>query len=203
MIQGEKITSDYLYRTPYMVEQVSGAFNSRGGQDGPWAVLRIRIRRIRLSEVRLRILLSSCKNSKKNLDSYCFVNMTFIFENWCKCNVPLQSNKQKNLEKNCFLLAFWRSRIRRRSQIHSSEAWIRESGRIRTIMSRTRNTGHESSRQENSLDSSFIWTSYLLVIAGGLLHPVHQVLNGNHRPHHCLHRFYSLKFINNSCQDIW
>jgi len=53
---------------------------------------------------------------------------------------------------------------------------------------------HESSRQKNSLDCPFIWTSHLFVIAGGLLHPVHQVLNGNHRPHHCLHRFYSLKF---------
>ncbi len=37
---------------------------------------------------RIRILLSPSKNSKKNLDSYCFFVTSFwlfIFEKWCKC----------------------------------------------------------------------------------------------------------------------
>ncbi len=55
------------------------------------AVLRIRITgstcflasRIHYSEV---WILLSCKNSKKNLDSYYFVTLwLFIFEKWCKC----------------------------------------------------------------------------------------------------------------------
>ncbi len=45
--------------------------------------------RIHLSEVWIwiRILLSSRKISKKNLDSYCFVTSfgLFVFEKWCKC----------------------------------------------------------------------------------------------------------------------
>ncbi len=46
----------------------------------------IRIR-IHWSEVWIRILLSPSKNSKKNLDSYCFVTSfwLFFFEKWCKC----------------------------------------------------------------------------------------------------------------------
>ncbi len=37
---------------------------------------------------RIRILLSSIKNCKKNLDFYCFVTSfgLFIFEKWCKCS---------------------------------------------------------------------------------------------------------------------
>ncbi len=51
---------------------------------------------VRDSEVWIRILLSASKNSKKNLDSYCFVTSfgLFIFEN--DVNVPSKSNKQKN-----------------------------------------------------------------------------------------------------------
>ncbi len=44
--------------------------------------------RIHYSEVWIRILLvSSTNNSKKNLDSYCFVTSfwLFIFDEWCKC----------------------------------------------------------------------------------------------------------------------
>jgi hypothetical protein len=42
------------------------------------------------------ILLTSSKNNKKNLDSYCFATSfgLFIFEN--DVNVPSKSNKQKN-----------------------------------------------------------------------------------------------------------
>ncbi len=63
--------------------------------------------RIRLL-IRIRNLLS-CKNSKKNLDSYYFVILFdfFIFEKWCKCT--LKSNVQKNCVKISFLLASWRS----------------------------------------------------------------------------------------------
>ncbi len=51
------------------------------------------------------ILLSSSKNSKKNLDSYCFVTSfgRFIFEKLCKCTL-------KNLKAEFFfkLVFFWR-----------------------------------------------------------------------------------------------
>ncbi len=52
--------------------------------------------RIRYSEVWIRNLLSSRKNSKKNLDSYCFVTSFGPFI------VPSKSNKQKKI-------ASWRS----------------------------------------------------------------------------------------------
>ncbi len=67
-------------------------------------VLRIRIRmflaswiRIRLSEVWIRILLSSSESSKKNLDSYCFVTSLwlFILEKRCNCTVPSKSRKTR------------------------------------------------------------------------------------------------------------
>ncbi len=52
----------------------------------------------------IRILLSSCKNSKKSLDSYYFVSLlTFIFEEHSK------SKKQKKCKKNSFLLTTSRS----------------------------------------------------------------------------------------------
>jgi hypothetical protein len=73
------------------------------------AVLGIRIW-IRWSKVQVLvwILLSASKNSKTNLDSYCFVTSLWLFnlEKWCKCAFK----KQKNLEKNSFLLGSWRSR---------------------------------------------------------------------------------------------
>ncbi len=39
-------------------------------------------------QIRLRILLSSSKNSKKNLDSYCFVTSFCLLslKKWCKCS---------------------------------------------------------------------------------------------------------------------
>ncbi len=55
------------------------------------------------------ILLSSSKNSKKNLDSFCFVT-SFGF-------LSSKRNKQKS-----------RIRIQIRIRIHKSEAWIRGSG---------------------------------------------------------------------------
>jgi hypothetical protein len=56
--------------------------------------------------IRIRILLSSCKNSKKNLDSYYFVT---LFDFLClknDVNVASKSKKQKKFcKKICFLLA--------------------------------------------------------------------------------------------------
>jgi len=50
--------------------------------------------------------LSSSKNSKKNLDSYCFVTFFCLLTLKNDVNVPSKSNKQKNLEKKIsFLLA--------------------------------------------------------------------------------------------------
>ncbi len=58
----------------------------------------------------IRILLSSCKNSKKNLDSYYFVTPFDFLSLKNDVNVPSKSNRQKKLcYKICFLLASWRS----------------------------------------------------------------------------------------------
>ncbi len=67
----------------------------------------IRIR-IHQSEVwiRIRILPSSCKNSKKNLDSFYFVTHFDFLSLKNDVNVPSKSNTQK---KKVFLLASWRS----------------------------------------------------------------------------------------------
>jgi hypothetical protein len=65
-----------------------------------------------LSEVwiRIRILLSSCKNSKKKLDSFYFVTLFAFLSLENHVNVPSNSNKQKKcLNKNSSLLASWRS----------------------------------------------------------------------------------------------
>jgi hypothetical protein len=61
-----------------------------------WIWLRIRIHK---SEVwiRIRILLSTCKNSKKNLDSYYFVIFFDFLSLKNDVNVPSKSNKQKKL----------------------------------------------------------------------------------------------------------
>jgi len=47
------------------------------------------------ARIRIRILISSSKISKKNLDSYCFVTsfLILIYEN--AVHVPSRSNKQK------------------------------------------------------------------------------------------------------------
>jgi hypothetical protein len=46
---------------------------------------------------RIRILLSSSKNSKKNLDSYSFVTSLCFLSMKNYLNTPSKSNKQKNL----------------------------------------------------------------------------------------------------------
>jgi hypothetical protein len=55
----------------------------------------------------------SSKNSKENLDSYCFVTSLWLFILENDVNVPSKSDKQKNLEIKIsffnFLLASWRS----------------------------------------------------------------------------------------------
>ncbi len=79
----------------YSILQCSGS-ESVSGSTCFWAS-RIRIHQ---SEVWIRILLSSSKNSKKNLDSYCFVTFLghFIFEKL----VP----SKKISRKTFFLLVF-------------------------------------------------------------------------------------------------
>ncbi len=66
----------------------SSSLSGSTGSTCFWAS-RIQIR-VHLSEVwiRIRILLSSSRNSKKNLDFYCFVTSfwLFIFGKWCKCS---------------------------------------------------------------------------------------------------------------------
>ncbi len=63
-----------------------------------------------LIRIRIRILLSICKNSKKNLDSYYFVTLFDFLSLKNDVNVPSKSNSQKKLCKNIsFLLASWRS----------------------------------------------------------------------------------------------
>ncbi len=76
-------------------------------------------KRIRLQ---IRILLSSNKNSKKNLDSYCFVTSfrLFIFKN--AVNISSKSYKQKNLIKKLVFFGVLKvndenSRIRRRGSV--------------------------------------------------------------------------------------
>jgi hypothetical protein len=77
--------------------------------------IRIRIHRIHiflglLLWIRFRILQSSCKNSKKNLDSYYFVTL-FIFEKWCKCSFKKSLAKKlvlKNLVFCWHLEGQWR-----------------------------------------------------------------------------------------------
>jgi hypothetical protein len=51
------------------------------------------------SWIRIRILLSSCKNSKKNLDSYYFVTLFDFLSLENYVNVPSKSNKQKKCVK--------------------------------------------------------------------------------------------------------
>jgi hypothetical protein len=53
-----------------------------------------------MSQVWIRILLSSCKNSKKNLVSYYFVTLFDFLSLKKDVYVPSKSNKLKKLNKN-------------------------------------------------------------------------------------------------------
>jgi hypothetical protein len=60
-----------------------------------------------LIRVWIRIRLSTCKNSKKNLDSYYFVTIFDFLSLKNDVNVPSKSNQQKKIVlKISFLLAF-------------------------------------------------------------------------------------------------
>jgi hypothetical protein len=52
-----------------------------------------------LLEKQIRILPLSRKNSKKNIDSYCFVTSLIFLSLKNYINVPSKSNKKKNLER--------------------------------------------------------------------------------------------------------
>ncbi len=80
---------------------------------------------IRQSEVRIRILLSPSKNSKKTLDFYCFAtSLGLLISEALKndVNVPSKSNKQKKFSVGILKVTNEKSRIR----IHQSE--VRGSG---------------------------------------------------------------------------
>jgi hypothetical protein len=86
-------------------------------------MIRIRIR----IRIWVRILLFASKNSKKNLNSYCFVTSfgLFIFENY----VNVTFKKQKNFFFNSFFAGNLKvNGENRRIRIHWSDAWIRGSG---------------------------------------------------------------------------
>ncbi len=107
----------------------------RSGSVGSICFWESRIR-IHSSEIwiRLRSLLSSSKNCKKNIDSYCLVTSLWLF--LIDENVPSKSNKRQNLEQNFFVDVLNvtdesnRIRISIRIWIHYSEVWIRGSGSV-------------------------------------------------------------------------
>ncbi len=59
---------------------------------------------IRFWEILIQIMPSLSKNSKKNLDFYCFVTSLWLFiaEEWCKCRLPSKSSviSKTSLEKS-------------------------------------------------------------------------------------------------------
>ncbi len=71
-----------------------------------------------------QILLPSCKNSEKNLDSYYFVTLYDSLKN--DVNVASKSNKQKKFDKKKFLFHIFKvtdeiSRIRRSQRYGSAD----------------------------------------------------------------------------------
>ncbi len=89
------------------VEQCSG-FESRSGSTGSTCYWASRIR-IHYSEVLIRILLSSSKNSKKKpwFLLFCDFFWTFYLWKWCKCT--FKSNKQNFFFLIRFMFVSWRS----------------------------------------------------------------------------------------------
>jgi hypothetical protein len=109
-------------------------------------------------ERRIRILLSSSKNSKKNLDPTDFF-MTFLsLKN--DVNVPSKRIKQKTLEAN-FLVAVLK--------VSDENGRIRSRIRIRTKMSQIRNTGEElpSAIKQRELERNIGYAVFLVQILGG------------------------------------
>ena len=139
------------YKVGYPAEQCSGS-----GSTCFWAS-RIRIRlsevwiRIWIRLLRLLILLSSCKNTKKNLDSY-YLWLFSTFYLWKIMLMYLQTviSRKNVLKKIVFLLASWRSMTKKagsgsriririhvrcmdpriRIRIHPKMSWIRIVHRI-------------------------------------------------------------------------
>ncbi len=130
---------------------------SESGSNGSTCFWASRIR-IHWSDVwiRIRILLSSCKNSKKNLDSYYLVTL-FDFYLWIDENVASKSKKQKKLVlKTSFLLASWRPMTKIAGSGSGSESISQRHGsmdpriRIHPKMSWIRNTGMYSTSRSAS-----------------------------------------------------
>ncbi len=103
-----------------------------------------------------RILLSSCKNSKKNFDpTILCLFWLFIFEKWCKCTFK-KWKAEIFCKKISFLFASWRSM----SKIAGSGSRIRISQRhgsvrIHTKMSWIRNTASQRVHCEDTVTK--IW----------------------------------------------
>ncbi len=77
-------------------QKLSLVFNQCSGSTGSTCFWTSRIR-IHQSEVWIRILLSLCKNSKKNLNSFYFVTLFDFLSLKNDVNGPSKSNKQKKL----------------------------------------------------------------------------------------------------------
>ncbi len=84
--------------------------------------------RIRYSEVQIRILPSSSKNSSKNLYFYCFVSSfwLFIYDVWCNCIFKKYPSNKREKKKKCIIC--WR--LERHWQTGST--WIRSACRTRS-----------------------------------------------------------------------
>jgi hypothetical protein len=73
-------------------------------------------------------LLSSYKNSKKNLDSYCFVILFDFLSLKNDVNLPSKSNKNFFVKIKFFVGILKVNDENSRIRIHQSETWIRGSG---------------------------------------------------------------------------
>ncbi len=92
-----------------------------------------------ISWIWIQIFLSSSKNSKKNLDSYCFVTFFDFLSSKNDVNVPSESNKLKKLVVCWPLEGQWRKQqdpdpdplvrgMVPRIRIHTNMSWIRNTG---------------------------------------------------------------------------
>ncbi len=106
----------------YYFKQCCGSESGSTGSTCFWASW-IRIR-IQYSEVwirlRIRILISPSKNSKKNLDSYCFATSFWLFSSENYVNIPSKSNLNPDP-----LVRGMDPRIQIRIRIHTKMSWIR------------------------------------------------------------------------------
>jgi hypothetical protein len=127
-----------------------------------WGLLWIRIRisnllvRIRF---RIRILSSTSKKMKKNLDFYCFATSLWYLSLKNDINVPSKRNKHRNLKKEKNIICWhleghWRKEPDPEPDPHP-DPLVKGTDpkiRIRTKMSRISNTAHLSLYKEHQID---------------------------------------------------